>query len=528
MTKSSQTKNQGLSLGGAFRQISSLTAISRIAGFMRDITFASFLGAGPAADAFLVALKLPNMFRRLSAEGAMTNAFLPSFSKTREDDGRRAAILLGAEAQVFLILALFVLVIVVEIFMPQVIGFLAPGFAATPDRLAAAIDLARITMPYLPMISIVALWVAIANAHDRFMLGAAAPIITNICFIAGAVAIPFVANDFGVMRAFPVAIALLVAGLFQLLFLGFLLRRLGAMPPLIWPRVSAAGRRMWRSFVPSALGAGGMQINLLVDLILASLLPVGAISWLYYADRVAQLPLGIVGIALGTALLPRLSAAEAAGKTDQVTHALGDAIALAGFFVLPAVTALVIIAGPVIGGLFGYGAFSDNDTAMAAMALCAYAVGLPGFILVKILQTAFYATGQPGMVLKISVLTVVVNISGSLIMMPVLGHVGLALATSLSGGVAAIAMLVLLFKQNRLAVNLEGNPWLGKLARIFGASLIMAAVLAGLLFAAEPLRAMLPAAGWLAVLVTAGSVSYGIAALLFGALPRTMMNWLGR
>ena len=200
------------SLGRAFQQIGSLTAISRIVGFMRDIAFASFLGAGPAADAFLVALKLPNMFRRLSAEGAMTNAFLPSFAKIRKTDGRDAALRLASEAQIFLIVALFAIVALAEIFMPEVIAFLAPGFAATPDRLAAAVDLARVTMPYLPMISVVALWGAIANAHDRFMAAAAAPILANLCFIAGAISIPILAADFGMFKLCQLPLAFWLLG----------------------------------------------------------------------------------------------------------------------------------------------------------------------------------------------------------------------------------------------------------------------------------------------------------------------------
>ena len=187
-----------------------------------------------------------------------------------------------------------------------------------------------------------------------------------------------------------------------------------------------------------------MQLNLLVDLILASLLPVGAISWLYYADRVAQLPLGIVGIALGTALLPRLSTAEADEQRAHFKKALDEAIIFAGFFVVPAIISLIMLADPIIEGLFVYGAFSIDDAVMAAMALSAYAVGLPGFVMVKILQPAFYAAGQPGTVLKISIMTIVINITGSLILMPLFGHVGLAMATSLSGLMAGAVMAVLL------------------------------------------------------------------------------------
>ncbi len=509
-----EKSGKGKSLGRAFRQIGSLTAVSRVVGFSRDITFASFLGAGPAADAFLVALKLPNMFRRLTAEGAMTNAFLPSFAKLRKMKGREAAIGLAAEAQIMLILVLFGVVVLAEIFMPQVILFLAPGFAVTPDRLAAAVDLGRVTMPFLPMVSVVALWVAIANAHDEFMAGAAAPILANLCFIAGAISIPFFADDLGVFRALPIAIGLLVAGLLQLAFLFVVLRRLSALPILQWPNLSKAGKAMWRNFLPSALGAGGMQLNLLVDLILASLLPVGTISWLYYADRVAQLPLGIVGIALGTALLPRLSASEADNQKDDAIAALDEAIVFGGFFVVPAMISLIILAGPVIEGLFVYGAFTIDDAAMAAMALSAYAIGLPGFVLVKILQTAFYAAGLPSTVLKISIMTILINITGSLVMMPLFGHVGLALATSLSGLMAGAVMTILLRRHRRL-----GGGWLGMMGRIFLATMVMAIVLIALLNFGAGLRHNMPPALWLSGLIIFGGAAFFSAAALFKAIP---------
>ncbi len=509
----------GMSLGHAFRQIGSLTAVSRVVGFIRDIAFASFLGAGPAADAFLVALKLPNMFRRLTAEGAMTNAFLPSFVKLRAAEGREAALGLAAEAQIILILVLFGIVILAEIFMPQIVMLLAPGFAATPDRLAAAIDLGRVTMPYLPMISVVALWIAIVNAHDRFMAGAVAPILANICFIAGAISIPLFAVDLGVFQALPIAIGLLVAGLLQLAFLFFVLRRLSALPKLQWPHLSNAGRAMWHNFIPSALGAGGMQLNLLVDMILASLLPVGAISWLYYADRVAQLPLGIVGIALGTVLLPRLSTAEADGQKANFIKALDESFVFAGFFVLPAMIGLIILAGPIIEGLFVYGAFSSDDAVMAAMALSAYAAGLPGFVLVKILQPAFYALRQPGIVLKISIMTIVINITGSLILMPLLGHVGLALATSLSGLMAGSVMAVLLRRRGRL-----GGGCFGMMGRILLATIIMTIFLVVLAKFSPGLRHFMPAALWLASQIVLGGTVFLAAAFFFKAIPAGLLR----
>lgn len=508
----------GLSLGRAFRQIGSLTAFSRILGFLRDIAFATFLGAGAAADAFLVALKLPNMFRRLSAEGAMTNAFLPNYANIRETYGQVAALKLAAEAQIFLILGLSVLVVIAEIFMEDLILLLAPGFANTPDRLAAAIDLARITIPYLPLISTVALWAAIANAHDHFKAGAAAPIIANICLIAGAAMIPVVASHLNVLRAVPIAIALVVAGFVQLIFLYRALSRLHVIPALIWPRLSEAGRKMWRNFLPAAAGAGGMQLNLLIDLILASLLPVGAISWLYYADRVAQLPLGVVGIALGTALLPKLSAAEAASQTAEVRNSLSEAISFAGFFVIPAVTGLALCSLPIIKGLFGYGEFTANDAKMAAMALGAYGCGLPGFVMVKILQTAFYATNQPAMVLKISLITVAINVAGSLSLMPILGHVGLALATAFSGTIAASIMLFLLARQRRLS-----GSFLPVCGKIILASAIMAVAIMLLQFGLERF-VRVPAAVGLMIIVGGGGAVYAVIAYVVGAVPAGLLR----
>jgi putative peptidoglycan lipid II flippase len=508
----------GLSLGRAFRQIGSLTALSRILGFVRDIAFATFLGAGAAADAFLVALKLPNMFRRLSAEGAMTNAFLPNYASIRETYGQAAATKLAAEAQIFLILGLSMIVIIAEIFMADLILLLAPGFANTPDRLIAATDLARITMPYLLLISVVALWASIANAHDHFKAGATVPIIANICFIAGAVMIPFIASHLNTLRAIPIAIALVVAGFAQLIFLYWALSRFNAVPALILPRLSDAGRKMWQNFLPAAAGAGGMQLNLLIDLILASLLPVGAISWLYYADRVAQLPLGVVGIALGTALLPKLSKAEAAGQFAQVRTSLSEAIGFAGFFVIPAVTGLVLCGLPIIKGLFVYGAFTVSDAEMAAMALAAYGCGLPGFVLVKILQAAFYATGQPIVVLKISLITVAINVVGSLSLMPILGHVGLALATAVSGTMAATIMLYLMARQHRLCAS-----FLPICGRIILASAVMGAVIVILQFGVDKFFTA-PAAIGLAIIVGGGSAVYAATAHILGAVPAGLMR----
>ena len=275
---------------------------------------------------------------------------------------------------------------------------------------------------------------------------------------------------------------------------------------------------MWRNFVPAAASAGGMQLNLLIDLILASLLPVGAISWLYFADRVAQLPLGVIGIALGTALLPKLSASEAAGQPAEVRNSLSEAIGFAGFFVIPAVTGLVLCSLPIIKGLFVYGAFTFSDAKMTAIALVAYGCGLPGFVMVKILQTAFYATDQPAVVLKISLITVAINVAGSLSLMPILGHVGLALATSISGTMAAVIMLYLVVRQRRLSAS-----FLPACGKTILASSVMGVAIIFLQLGLERF-VMLPAAMSLTFIVAGGGAVYAVTAYVLGAVPAGLLH----
>ena len=516
----------------AFREIGFWTGFSRILGFARDLAFAQFLGAGPAADAFLVAFKLPNLFRRLTAEGAMTNAFLPVFSQIRAQKGREAALMLAAEVQIWLLLVLSLIVVLAEFFMPLVIGLLAPGFQHTPARFEAAVQLARITMPYLPMISLVALWAAITNAHDRFFGGAVAPVILNVMLITGALAIPLVqtadlpANWQGPqMLALPVALSVLAAGVGQMLLMQAKLAPISARPRWCLPMVSQAGRQMWRNFLPAALGAGGLQLNLLVDMILASFLPVGAVSWLYYSDRVAQLPLGIIGIALGTALLPRLSKLEAENQQAAVPAELANGLRLAGFFGLPAACAIFILAEDIIGGLFGRGAFRAEDVAAASVALMAYGVGIPAFVATKILQPAFYASGQPGTVLKISLSSVAFNVLASIGLMQLLrpyglGHMGLALATSGAAWLVLGLQTILLLRQKRV-----DNTAFSALIKPCLASLVMGLFLIGLQMGLGPY--LLPVLGgflWLCVISLIGLICYFICAFYLGILPASLFR----
>ena len=447
------------SLFSAFRQISGLTAVSRMLGFIRDVAFAHFLGAGAATDAFLVAFKLPNLFRRLTAEGALTNAFLPSYSLARQRKSNHTAIILAAEVQTALFVGLCLTVLVMELFMPFIVGGLAPGFRETPDRLDAAVDMARLTMPYLPMISLVALWAALLNSQDCYFGGAFSPVILNVCLIGGAFCVPFFQEQLelsAVRLGLPIALGVLLAGVGQMILLQQQLRRQRIRVPLICFSLSREARKMWLSFIPAALGAGVMQFNLLVDLVLASLLATGSISWLYYADRLAQLPLGLVGIAMGTALLPRLSRIEAEHHaTKQVKQkifctALSHAIIPVSILTIPAVAAFLVLSDVLITGLFRSGAFSDSDVTAAALALMAYAFGLPAFVGMKLTQAALYAMDRGRFVLVTSCVSVGLNIVLSLALMQIYQHVGLALATSLVSWLTLIWQAGWLVKAGRL------------------------------------------------------------------------------
>jgi putative peptidoglycan lipid II flippase len=496
----------------AMSQIGGLTALSRVLGFCRDILIAIFIGVGPLADAFFIAFKLPNLFRRLTAEGAMTNAFMPVYAQAKKA-GEDIAAALTADVQITLLWSLVLITILMELSMPVVIGLLAPGFDQGSERYEQTIKLARITMPFLPMISLVAFWAAITNAHNRFLGGAAAPVILNLCLIGGALACGLL----GAFGAVPLAISVPLAGMLQLAFMAHMLGRINKIPTFLWwPRLLEQSRRMWRNFFSAAVSAGAMQINLLVDTILASTLPAGAIAGLYYADRIAQLPLGIIGVALGTALLPRLSHLEASGKDEAIRDVLARGTQIGIFFGLPTAAASIILAEPIISGLFAYGAFSPSRVTPVALILMAYGVGIPAFILAKIIQPAFFAANDPQTPVRIAIVTIAINIILSLSLMRVLGAAGIALATSISSWISVLIMAVLLFRRKRLDSRIAetlGGTLLATVA--MGAMLVV-----GMMFLAVAEGFMAIALIQLMVLVGAGLVTYLLVSRLLGAWPK--------
>ncbi|BBK34660.1 putative peptidoglycan lipid II flippase [Stella humosa] len=489
------------------------TAVSRVLGFAREVLTAAFLGAGPVADAFVVALRLPNLFRALFAEGAFSAAFVPLFAGRAAQRGRAEARVFAEDALAFLLVVLLALVVAAELAMPWVVRAIAPGFADEPLRFALAVDLTRITFPYLAFISLVALYGGVLNALDRFAAQASAPILLNLSLI---VALMLFADRFptpGHALAWGVA----VAGVLQFLWLAMAAARAGIPLGLPWPRLTPDTRRLLRLMGPGVIGAGITQINLLVSTMLASLLPAGAIAHLYYADRLNQLPLGIVGIAVATAVLPQL-ARELRSATPETAHKThGQGMAMALVVTLPAAMALAVLAHPIVRTLYERGAFGPEDTAATSAALIAYACGLPAFVLSRVVVVGFFAREDTSTPVRIAAMSFLVNAGLTLALMAPLGHVGVALATTVAGWLSLAVMLAILGRRGHFRPD---RAMLARLPRILAA----VAVMAGLLWAADWLIG-----GWLAAagpvgrfaglggLVAIGIAGYGAAALALGA-----------
>ncbi len=502
-----------MNLARAFLTVSGLTAASRVLGFVRDVLFAAVLGTGWVADAFLVAFKLPNFFRRLLAEGAFNTVFIPLFARRLEGEGEAAARRLADEVLAVLAVILSVLVAVFEVSMPWVVAVLAPGFVDEPRKFDLAVDLTRITFPYLLLISLVALFGGMLNSTGRFAAYAATPILLNFSLIGAALLI-HVLDDVHAGRA--VSWGVTCGGLLQLALVLHAVRRAGMAPRLLLPRLTSGVRELLRRFVPAALGAGVVQINLLIDLWVASFLTTGAISWLYYADRVNQLPLGIVGIAVGSALLPLLSRQIEARDEAGANESQSRAIELVMVLCLPAAAALVVIAHPVMVALFERGAFNAADSEASAAALRAFAAGLPAYVLIKVLAPAFFARKDPGIVLRIALVGLLSNLAVMLALVWSLGHVGIALATATAAWINAIILYVVLVRRGHFTAD-------RRLRRRLPRMVVATAVMSTALAAAHAARGEWwftdsdHLTAYLAILVTLGLVTYAVTARHLGA-----------
>jgi putative peptidoglycan lipid II flippase len=498
------------------------TGISRVLGFVRDILIAAVLGTGPVADAFIVAFKLPNLFRRLFAEGAFNAAFVPLFAKRLEQEGEAAAKAFAEQTLAVLLSVVAAVCFLSMLAMPWLMYGLAPGFEEDPEKFALTVELSRITFPYLLFMSIVALLSGILNSLYRFAAAAAAPVLLNICFIVALVLVLPFSGLPGHLLAWTVA----VAGIGQFLMLMIAASRAGMSLRLRRPRLTPGVRRLLALMLPGLLSAGAIQINLLVGTVIATL-QAGAVSYLYYADRVYQLPLGLIGIAFGVVLLPDLSRKLRAGADAAAMHSLNRGLEMAMLLTLPAAVALLVIPKQITIVLFERGAFDRLATDATSWALAAFAAGLPAFVLIKIFQPAFYAREDTVTPLKMALISIAVNIALSLALFWPLGHTGIALATSVSAWLHALLL------GGRLGIMGFLQPDAGlrrRWPRILLAAVAMGAVLwvsADLLAAwfdgAPPFRILA-----LMLLVTGGLVVYAGLAFALGAVDREALRGLLR
>ncbi|HEY4134356.1 MAG TPA: murein biosynthesis integral membrane protein MurJ [Alphaproteobacteria bacterium] len=517
-----------MALMRAITTVGGYTLVSRVLGFIRDMLLAAFLGAGPAADAFVVAFKLPNLFRRLFAEGAFSAAFVPMFARKLAGEGQEAARFFAEQAQAALLLSLIVFVVVAELTLPWTLVVIAPGFGSDPAKYALAVELTRITFPYLLFVSLVSLVGGVLNGLERFAATSATPVFLNLVMIAGLAGWQWYAPS----AAHGAAWGVTAAGLAQMIWLYIVMRGAGFGLKLRWPRLTPEVRRLLILMMPVALGAGIYQINVVIDVAIASLLPSGSVSYLYYADRLVQLPLGVVGIAIGTALLPILARQIRSGDGEAAMHNQNRALEVALLLTLPAGVALTVLAHPIIEVLFQRGAFGGAEVTATAYALAAYSLGLPAQVLVKVFTPGYFAREDTAAPVRIAVFCMVGNALIGLGLMFALrdyglGHLGIAFATTVTGWVNALMLSRGLAKRGHFHLDARARK---RLLPMVAASFVMGGVLFGLdwllsswLSGAEGLRI-----GAMAILVLLGMAVYAVAAQAFGAMDLREMKALLR
>ena len=436
--------------------IGSLTMLSRIFGFVRDVLMAKYLGAGMAADAFFIAFKLPNFFRRLFAEGAFSAGFVPLFAKklgkeiTAESQAQAEAFA-GQVLAVFLPILLIFLILMESAMVPIMLG-LTGGFDGDTVKFNLAVKLGHIIFPYLTMISLVAFLAGILNAFEKYSAAAFVPVLLNICMITALI-------EFGetpAEKAQYLAASVSISGVLQFLWLYGTAVRCGIKIRLPRPTLNQDIKELFRIIGPAAMGAGIIQLNLLIDVFLAArFLPEGSVSWLFYADRLNQLTVGIVGVAIGTVLLPSIARVLSAGDTIEATRQQNAGVRFGMLLTFPATAALLVAAPALIATLFERDAFTSVDTASTAAALVAYAAGLPAYVLQKVLTPGYFARGDTKTPMKIAAVSLVVNTVLNLLLIAPFAHVGLALATAVAAWLNVLLLYIGLVRRGHFSLHRE-------------------------------------------------------------------------
>lgn len=499
--------------------VGGFTLLSRVTGFVRDIILAAVLGAGPMADAFFVALRLPNHFRAVFAEGAFNAAFVPAYARIREQGGEQRAGLFADRIFTLLLASQIVLLAVALLFTPAVIEALAPGFANDPVRYPLAVDLTRITFPYLLLITLVTLYGGILNALQRFAAAAAAPILLNISLV---VALSLAA--FFPTAGHAAAWGVLLAGVLEFFLVAGDAWRVNVLAALRWPQLDQDVRKFFRALGPAVVGSAGVQLALFADTIIASFLATGAVSALYYADRINQLPIGVIGIAAGTVILPEMARRFAAGDEAGALHAQNRAVEFTLLLSIPCIAAFFVVPELIMRALFMRGAFAQADAIASGQTLAAYAFGLLPFVLIRSTVATFFARGDTRTPVIAALIAAAVNIGFKILLMGPLAQVGLALATSIGAWINLL--LVIWFARRAGLLSIDARLRASAL-KLLVAGLALALVLwlckgpvAGLFAGWDRLRdeAMLGA------LVAIGFVLYGGAVVgLFG--PRWLASF---
>jgi len=510
-------------LGRALGAVGGLTLASRVLALVRDTLQATYVGAGFASDAFFVAFRLPNMFRALFAEGAFSAAFIPLFNRKVAGEGGLAA---GVDFAERALSVLFPVLVVFTVAMLAGAGpitwALSGGFDRqhpTPAQFAFAVELSRYTIPYLMLISLVSLLGGILNSLDRFWVNAAAPILLNVAMV-GSLVFFHGGEPYATARA--QAVSVTVGGALQLAWLLWACRRAGVSLRPRLPRLDADVRRLLKLVVPAAAGAGAAQINLAISTALAGgLLSAGSISAIYYADRLNQLPLGMIGIGLGTILLPVVSRLLSEGREAEAMETQNRGLELALFLTLPAAAAFVFASAPLVRGLFQHGAFDAADTTRTAYALAAFSLGLPSYVLVKVLTPGFYARSDTRTPVRLALWSIGINLVGNLVLIPLLGRhelgqIGPPLATALASTVNVVALYRTLARRGHFVLDAQLRR---KAPRLAVAALAMGATLVFVTPVIDPYLTgpLLVRGAALAVLVGAGIIVYGVACFVTGA-----------
>ena len=454
----------------ALATVSSMTLLSRILGFIRDFVIARIFGAGMMTDAFFVAFKLPNLLRRLFAEGAFSQAFVPILGEYKNRQGNDETKRLVDHVASLLVIALILVTVAGMAGAPLLVYVSAPGFVAEPDKFALTVELTRITFPYILFMSLVALAGGILNTWNKFAIPAFTPVLLNVSFIAMAL---FAAPWFE-RPVMALGWSVFLGGALQLAFQLPSLKRIGMLPRFALDWRDPGVRRVLLLMAPAVLGVSVSQVSLLINTIFASFLGNGSVSWLYYADRLMEFPSGMLGAALGTILLPSLSKYHAAGLLDDYSKLLDWGLRLTLLLAAPAAVALAIIAVPLIATLFFHGAFTTNDVFMTRNALVAYSVGLLGLILVKVLAPGFYARQNVRTPVKIGLITLCVTQALNLALIGWLKHAGLALSIGLAACLNAWLLFSGLRKQG---IYVPQPGWLAFILKLIVALGVMAGTL---------------------------------------------------